>query len=100
MLQGGGALGACQAGVYEAPAEAAIYPDWVVGISIGAINGATLAGKGDQRPQKCFPNLASFRQVDAESEIAFSKKDETSPLRPAVPPRPLWSRDQVLSAFS
>jgi hypothetical protein len=30
-------------------------------------------------PQKCFPNLASFRQVDAESEIAFSKKDETFP---------------------
>ena len=96
MLQGGGALGACQAGVYEAPAEAAIYPDWVVGISIGAINGATLAGKGHQRPQKCFPNLASFRQVDAESEIAFSKKDETfqesqgilSPLRLPVPPRP------------
>ena len=28
-------------------------------------------------PQKCFPNFASFRQVDAESEIAFSKKDET-----------------------
>ena len=70
------------------------------GISIGAINGATLAGKGHQRPQKCSPNLASFRQVDAESEIAFSKKDETSPLRLAVPPRRLWSGDQVLSAFS
>jgi len=47
--------------------------------------------------QKCFPNLASFRQVDAESEIAFSKKDDTfqesqgilSPLRLPVPPRPL-----------
>jgi site-specific DNA recombinase len=30
--------------------------------------------RGHQRPQKCFPNFASFRQVDAESEIAFSKK--------------------------
>jgi NTE family protein len=38
VLQGGGALGAYQAGVYEALAEAGIYPDWVAGISIGAIN--------------------------------------------------------------
>ena len=37
-LQGGGALDAYQAGVYEALAEAGIYPDWVAGISIGAIN--------------------------------------------------------------
>jgi hypothetical protein len=35
-------------------------------------------------PQKCFPNLASFRQVDAESEIAFSKEDETFKSRKAV----------------
>ena len=38
VLQGGGALGACQAGVYEALAEAGICPDWVAGISIGANN--------------------------------------------------------------
>jgi NTE family protein len=44
VLQGGGALGAYQAGVYEALAEAGIYPDWVAGISIGAINGAIIAG--------------------------------------------------------
>jgi NTE family protein len=44
VLQGGGALGAYQAGVYEALAEAGIRPDWIAGISIGAINAAIVAG--------------------------------------------------------
>src|SRR6186997_1918680 len=44
LLQGGGALGAYQAGVYEALAEANLHPDWVAGISIGAINSAIIAG--------------------------------------------------------
>jgi NTE family protein len=44
LLQGGGALGAYQAGVYEALTEADLHPDWVAGISIGAINGALIAG--------------------------------------------------------
>ena len=44
LLQGGGALGAYQAGVYEALAEADLHPDWVAGISIGAINSAIIAG--------------------------------------------------------
>jgi NTE family protein len=44
LLQGGGALGAYQAGVYEALAEANLHPDWVAGISIGAINAAIIAG--------------------------------------------------------
>jgi NTE family protein len=44
LLQGGGALGAYQGGVYEALAEANVHPDWVAGISIGAINAAIIAG--------------------------------------------------------
>ena len=44
VLQGGGALGAYQVGVYEALHEAGIEPDWVIGTSIGAINGAIIAG--------------------------------------------------------
>jgi NTE family protein len=44
LLQGGGALGAYQAGVYQALAEADLHPDWVAGISIGAINSAIIAG--------------------------------------------------------
>jgi len=43
-LQGGGALGAYQAGVYQALAEADLHPDWVAGISIGSINAAIIAG--------------------------------------------------------
>jgi NTE family protein len=44
MLQGGGALGAYQAGVYQALQEVGLEPDWVSGVSIGAINGAIIAG--------------------------------------------------------
>lgn len=44
LLQGGGALGSYQAGVYEALAEADLHPTWVAGISIGAINCALIAG--------------------------------------------------------
>jgi NTE family protein len=44
LLQGGGALGAYQGGVYEALAEADVHPNWIAGISIGAINAAIIAG--------------------------------------------------------
>ena len=44
VLQGGGALGAYQAGVYEALSESGIYPNWIAGMSIGAINAASIAG--------------------------------------------------------
>ena len=44
VLQGGGALGAYQAGVYQALHEHGLTPDWVVGTSIGAINAALIAG--------------------------------------------------------
>jgi len=44
VLQGGGALGAYQAGVYQALSEADIHPDWIAGVSIGAINAAIIAG--------------------------------------------------------
>jgi len=43
-LQGGGALGSYQAGVYEAIADSPYLPDWIAGISIGAINAAIIAG--------------------------------------------------------
>ena len=44
MFQGGGALGAYQAGVYEAMREVGLEPDWVIGTSIGAINASLIAG--------------------------------------------------------
>lgn len=49
VLQGGGALGSYQAGVYEAMADARIEPTWVAGISIGAINSALIAGNAAER---------------------------------------------------
>lgn len=49
VLQGGGALGAYQAGVYQALHEADIEPEWVSGVSIGAINSAIIAGNPRDR---------------------------------------------------
>ncbi len=49
VLQGGGALGAYQAGVYQALHEAGIAPHWVIGTSIGAINAALIAGNPLER---------------------------------------------------
>lgn len=57
VLQGGGALGAYQAGVYQAMQEAGIEPDWVIGTSIGAINGALIAGNP---PDLRMERLRSF----------------------------------------
>jgi NTE family protein len=48
VLQGGGALGAYQVGVYEALHEAGIEPNWVIGTSIGAINAALIAGNAQE----------------------------------------------------
>ena len=49
VLQGGGALGAYQAGVYEAVHEAKIGVNWICGTSIGGINGALIAGNRTER---------------------------------------------------
>jgi NTE family protein len=59
VLQGGGALGAYQAGVYQALMEGGIEPDWVIGTSIGAINGAIIAGN---EPDKRVERLREFWQ--------------------------------------
>src|ERR1700755_1767619 len=57
LLQGGGALGSYQAGVYQALAEANLHPDWVAGISIGAVNSALIAGNP---PGKRVERLREF----------------------------------------
>ena len=57
LLQGGGALGAYQAGVYQALSEARIYPDWIAGISVGAINSALIAGNP---PEARLEKLRAF----------------------------------------
>jgi NTE family protein len=57
VLQGGGALGAYQVGVYEALHEAGAEPDWIVGTSIGAINASIIAGN---KPQDRLSKLNEF----------------------------------------
>lgn len=57
VLQGGGALGAYQVGVYEALHEAGIAPQWVIGTSIGAINAALIAGSS---PAERLDKLCEF----------------------------------------
>jgi NTE family protein len=64
VFQGGGALGAYQAGVYEALAMSGHQPNWIAGISIGAINAAIIAGNApDERVEKlrAFWDLVSSR---------------------------------------
>jgi len=57
VLQGGGALGAYQAGVYQALHEADIEPNWVIGTSIGAINASLIAGN---EPENRMARLREF----------------------------------------
>ena len=59
VLQGGGALGAYQAGVYQALHETGIEPDWIIGTSIGAINASLIAGN---EVQDRLPMLKEFWQ--------------------------------------
>jgi NTE family protein len=66
VFQGGGALGAYQAGVYEALHEAGIEPDWIIGTSIGAINAALIAGN---EPQQRLDRLHAFWNGMAHKSI-------------------------------
>lgn len=68
LLQGGGALGAYQAGVYEALAETGLHPDWVVGISIGAINAAIIAGNA---PESRVDRLRGFWEEITAPAMGF-----------------------------
>lgn len=69
LLQGGGALGAYQAGVYEALAEAGLHPDWVIGISIGGINSAIIAG--NPRESRAA-RLREFWELVSRSPFGFA----------------------------
>src|SRR5436190_10766272 len=67
-LQGGGALGAYQGGVYQALAEADLHPHWVAGVSIGAINAALIAGNP---PERRVERLREFWTIISESPIGL-----------------------------
>src|SRR6202048_4030520 len=73
VLQGGGALGSYQAGVYEALSTSQYLPDWVAGISIGAINAAIIAGNA---PEHRVQRLRSFwEEITAPTKLWPSAPD-------------------------
>lgn len=112
VLQGGGALGAYQAGVYEALAERGEMPDWVSGISIGAINAAIIVGNAPEdraAALRRFWERAScelqyrldeptgfarrtFNEIAAQYAAAFGIPGFFNP-RFFAPPHPEWPAD-------
>ncbi len=80
LLQGGGALGAYQCGVYQGLAEVGVTPNWFVGISIGAVNSAILAGNP---PERRLERLHTF--WDRASAFAADELPAwLEPLRPLM----------------
>ena len=69
VLQGGGALGAYQAGVFEALAATGLEPEWVAGISIGAINAALIAGNPRERRVEALREF--WRLVSSGPQMDF-----------------------------
>src|SRR6476619_5165964 len=63
VLQGGGALGAYQAGAYVALCDAGHMPSWVAGISIGAVNSAIIAGNPPERRVERLRDFGSASQA-------------------------------------
>jgi NTE family protein len=76
VLQGGGALGAYQAGVYQALHEAGLEPDEVASVSIGGINGAIIAGN---RPDRRLDRLREFWETVTARQMWLCAPDGDEP---------------------
>ena len=107
VLQGGGALGSYQAGAYQALCHFGFEPEWIAGISIGAVNAAIIAGN---EPDKRIAKMKEFWQMVSapvpwqpltNGERSRSLFNETSAaliatfgvpgfFTPRIPPAPLW----------
>jgi NTE family protein len=107
VLQGGGALGSYQAGAYQALCHHDFEPDWIAGISIGAINAAIIAGNA---PEQRVARLKEFWELVSspvpwnpivKTERGRTLFNETSAaliatfgvpgfFTPRIPPAPLW----------
>ena len=116
VLQGGGALGAYQAGVYEGMLEKGFAPDWVTGVSIGAINAALIAGNPPARrierlrefwdlvssglslvPPACLdPFRVAFNRISASATMTFGVPGF---FKPRIPP-PYLQPEGSLEALS
>ena len=121
LLQGGGALGSYQAGVYQALAEADLHPNWIAGISIGALNSALIAGnppeKRIEKLREFWETISSppfglpdFNWFELPGEFAHSLVNHAASLgallggapgffKPRVPP-PYFYPDGTLEAIS
>ena len=84
VLQGGGSLGAYQAGAYEGLAEAGVVPDWIAGVSVGAINAALIAGNP---PERRVERLREFW-------------NRVSAIAPFVPPASVGPLRSAFNGFS
>jgi NTE family protein len=107
VLQGGGALGSYQAGAFQALCHHGFEPEWIAGISIGAVNAAIIAGN---EPEKRVPRLKEFWEMVSapvpwnpvvKTDRGRSAFNETSAALiatfgvpgfffPRIPPAPLW----------
>jgi NTE family protein len=107
VLQGGGALGSYQAGAFQALCNSGFQPDWIAGISIGAVNAAIIAGNA---PEKRVDRLKEFWQMVSSpvpwnpvlksdrSRTAFNEASAAiiatfgvpGFFTPRLPPAPLW----------
>jgi len=116
VLQGGGSLGAYQAGAYEGLAEAGIVPDWITGVSIGAINAALIAGNPPERrverlralwdrlsaaaplilPPALDPVRLTFNRISALGAVTFGINGFFTP---RVPP-PYFAQEGSIGALS
>ncbi len=90
VLQGGGALGAYQAGVYQGLHEAGIEPNWLTGISIGAINTAIIAGNA---PKDRVAKLKTFWETICQPAYG-------PPLPPALEHALFDSTESVRTMFT
>ena len=107
VLQGGGALGSYQAGAYQALCHFDFEPEWVAGISIGAINAAIIAGNERDRrvdrlkefwdmvsrpvPWRPLTNGDRGRSVFNETSAALiATFGVPGFFTPRIPPAPLW----------
>jgi len=97
LLQGGGALGAYQGGVYQALAEADLHPNWVAGISIGAINSAIIAGNP---PEHRVARLRAFwEQITARWNWPWNREGLLSPLLTGEAPRTALNQASATTAL-
>jgi NTE family protein len=120
VLQGGGALGSYQAGVYQGLAESVLHPDWVAGISIGAVNAALIAGNPPERrverlrefwesvsePPMGIPyvkaveirNVFLHRFVNQARALGILLFGAPHFFAPRIPPAVLWPNHSTLTA--